>query len=139
MIALVFAACGLAILLAGGALVARGRWAGGALVPRGRWTGDRPGWLMRTMVRAADGVRAARTMARPTAASLLLVGALLVVTVVPALAASPAPGTLSGDARSSGIPPSFIGQPVLAAVAVIALGVLTAAATTLYARGARRR
>lgn len=48
--------------------------------------------------------------------------------------ASAAPDVAGGDTRSSGTPPSFVGQPILAAVAVIVLGLLTAAAATAYVR-----
>jgi hypothetical protein len=44
-----------------------------------------------------------------------------------------------GDTRSSGTPPSFIGEPILAAFAVVVLGALTAGATLLYVRLAQRR
>ena len=54
-------------------------------------------------------------------------------------AASAAPNIATGDTRSSGTPPSFIGQPILAAVAVVVLGLLTAAATVLYTRATQHR
>jgi hypothetical protein len=52
---------------------------------------------------------------------------------------SPQPGASAeavagGDTRSSGTPPSFVGQPVLAAVAVVLLGIVVAGAATLYVR-----
>lgn len=58
----------------------------------------------------------------------------------PALAASPSPAAGGvGDTRSSGQGAGFAGQPVLAAVAVVALGVATAGATMLYVRLTRAR
>lgn len=54
--------------------------------------------------------------------------------------ASPSPLAIAGgDTRSSGTPPSFIGEPILAAFAVVVLGALTAGATLLYVRLAQRR
>ena len=51
--------------------------------------------------------------------------------------ASAAP-VAGGDTRSSGTPPSFVGQPVLAAIGVIVLGLLTAAAAAAYVRLSQR-
>jgi len=54
--------------------------------------------------------------------------------------ASPSPLAIAGgDTRSSETPPSFVGQPILAALAVVALGALTAGASVLYVRLAQRR
>jgi hypothetical protein len=54
--------------------------------------------------------------------------------------AAPSPGAIpGGDTRSSGTPPSFVGQPILAALAVVILGVLTAGASLLYVRLTQRR
>jgi hypothetical protein len=78
-------------------------------------------------------------------ASRCLVAAMLVVLVLslavgPAMAASPAPGSGGvGDTRSSGQGAGFAGEPILAAVAVIALGVVTAGATTAIVRLTRAR
>jgi hypothetical protein len=48
--------------------------------------------------------------------------------------AASAEAVAGGDTRSSGTPPSFVGQPVLAAVAVVLLGIVVAGAATLYVR-----
>jgi hypothetical protein len=73
----------------------------------------------------------------------LLAAATLVFLVAlagPALAVSPSPQpVVVGDTRSSGSPPSFIGQPILAAIGVIALGVVAAGATILYVRLTQER
>lgn len=116
----------------------------------------------------ANRARAAGAAALLAAGCLLLVGALAVALVgtVHAADASPPPtGPLAvagsspassgpaaaggatpsplaiagGDTRSSGIPPSFDGQPILVALAVVALGALTAGASVLYVRLAQRR
>ncbi len=54
-------------------------------------------------------------------------------------ASSAAPNIATGDTRSSGTPPSFIGQPILAALAVVVLGLLTAAVIVLYTRATQHR
>ena len=90
----------------------------------------------------ADRTRAAGAAILLAAGCLLLAVALLVLVALPALAASPAPspaGIGAGDTRTSGTPPSFVGQPILALIGVLVLGVLTAAATTLYVRVTRQR
>ena len=88
----------------------------------------------------ADRRRAAGAAILLAAGCLLLAVALLVVVAVPALAASPSPAALgTGDTRTSGAPPSFVGQPILAAIGVLVLGVVTAVATTLYVRLTRQR
>ncbi len=48
--------------------------------------------------------------------------------------AASADAVAGGDTRSSGTPPSFVGQPVLAAVAVMLLGIVVAGAATIYVR-----
>lgn len=47
---------------------------------------------------------------------------------------SPAPSADSGDTRSSGEAPGFVGAPWLAVVAVAAIGVAAAGATIAYVR-----
>lgn len=49
-------------------------------------------------------------------------------------AASPAPSAGSGDTRSAGEAPGFVGSPLVAIVAVLALGGVAAAATIAYVR-----
>ena len=53
-----------------------------------------------------------------------------------ALGASPSPsaGPAGGDPRSSGEGPGFVGDPVFAIVAVLAIGLLSVAITYLYVR-----
>jgi hypothetical protein len=51
-----------------------------------------------------------------------------------AAAASPAPSAETGDTRSSGEAPGFVGEPLVAIVAVLGLGVVAAAATIAYVR-----
>ncbi len=88
----------------------------------------------------ADRKRAARAAILLGAGCLLLAVALLALVAAPTLAASPSPVDIgAGDTRTSGTPPSFVGQPILALVGVLVLGVLTAAATALYVRVTRRR
>jgi hypothetical protein len=87
----------------------------------------------------ADRTRAARAAFLLGAGCLLLAVALLALVAAPALAASPSPVDIgAGDTRTSGTPPSFVGQPILALIGVVVLGVLTAAATALYVRVTRR-
>jgi hypothetical protein len=51
-----------------------------------------------------------------------------------ALAASPAPSAETGDTRSAGEAPGFVGSPLIAVVAVLGLGAVAAAATIAYVR-----
>ncbi len=51
-----------------------------------------------------------------------------------ALAASPQPSSGTGDTRSAGEAPGFVGAPLIAVAAVLALGVLAAVATMSYVR-----
>jgi hypothetical protein len=77
----------------------------------------------------------------PTVKSSTAAGASLESSAPFAVGGAP-PSSLAiegGDTRSSGTPPSFIGEPILAAFAVVVLGALTAGATLLYVRLAQRR
>ena len=51
-----------------------------------------------------------------------------------ALAASPQPSSGAGDTRSAGEAPGFVGAPLVAVAAVLALGVLAVLATIGYVR-----
>jgi len=51
-----------------------------------------------------------------------------------ALAASPTPPPAGGDPRSSGQGPGLVGDPLFALAAVIAIGVVSVAATLVYVR-----
>ncbi|HEX5148164.1 MAG TPA: hypothetical protein VFW02_03705 [Candidatus Limnocylindrales bacterium] len=54
---------------------------------------------------------------------------------VPALAASPGPTTgPGGDPRSSGQGPGLVGDPVLAVLVVVAIGIAAVALTFVYVR-----
>jgi hypothetical protein len=44
-----------------------------------------------------------------------------------------------GDTRSSGEGPGLVGQPLVIALGVLVLGLVSAGAATLYARRTRRR
>lgn len=59
---------------------------------------------------------------------------------VPVLAASPSPTTSAGgDPRSSGQGPGLVGDPVLAVLAVVAIGIAAVALTFVYVRLTDRR
>jgi hypothetical protein len=49
-------------------------------------------------------------------------------------AASPVPSAESGDTRSAGEAPGFVGSPLVAVLAVITLGAVAAVATIAYVR-----
>jgi hypothetical protein len=51
-----------------------------------------------------------------------------------AVAASPSPDPIGGDPRSSGQGPGLVGDPLLALLAVVAIGVLSVIATLIYVR-----
>ena len=51
-----------------------------------------------------------------------------------ALAASPEPSAAGGDTRSPGEGPGLVGEPFLAILGVVGLGLLTAGGTLLYVR-----
>jgi len=103
-------------------------------------------------VLAADGATFPQRVTVVRAAPSALVSASAAASAPPAAAtgvsgsqpASPAVGSpqpaasaeavAGGDTRSSGTPPSFVGQPILAAVAVVLLGIVVAGAAALYVR-----
>jgi hypothetical protein len=59
---------------------------------------------------------------------------LLLLAAVPVHAASPEPSADSGDTRTSGEPPGFIGAPLFAIGGVLLIGLLAAGATIAYVR-----
>ena len=76
--------------------------------------------------------------------SRLLRAAIVVVAwaalAVPALAASPTPTLAAGgDPRSSGQGPGLVGDPVLAVLIVVAIGIAAVAITLAYVRLTDRR
>ena len=76
----------------------------------------------------------ARASARALASVLAGVG-LVLVAVLPALAATPTPTVeLGGDPRSSGQGPGLVGDPLLAILIVVGIGVVALGATLLYVR-----
>jgi len=66
------------------------------------------------------------------AALAATVGWLLSASV--ALAASPTPGTEAGDPRSSGQGPGLVGDPLLAVLAVVVIGVTAVLVTLAWIR-----
>lgn len=50
------------------------------------------------------------------------------------MAASPSPGADGGDPRSSGQGPGLVGDPVVALVAVLLIGLISVLATLAYVR-----
>lgn len=66
-------------------------------------------------------------------------GVLWLAAALRTAAASPSPGPLVGDPRSSGQGPGLVGDPAFALLAVIAIGLVTVAATLLYVRMTARR
>jgi len=96
-----------------------------------------PGEAMRVL--AEDAPR------RPMAAAITLVAGAVVTTAgiawavlgamtATALAASPSPGVIAGDPRSSGSGPGLVGAPLLAIGAVIGIGLVAAFATLAWVR-----
>ena len=78
---------------------------------------------------------------RPVVAGLrarcaaLAVGIALAVLLMPgiAVAATPAPYSATGDTRS-GTTPAYVGQPIMAALFVVGLGIVVAGATMVIVR-----
>jgi len=63
---------------------------------------------------------------------------LWLATALVAVAASPTPGPLVGDPRSSGQGPGLVGDPAFALLAVLMIGLVTVVATLLYVRATAR-
>lgn len=84
-------------------------------------------------IRAARTVRTARTAAA-TAVALAWLSVAMTT-----LAASPTPGPVGGDPRSSGQGPGLVGDPAFALLAVVAIGLGSAIATLVYVRLTARR
>jgi hypothetical protein len=82
----------------------------------------------RVLVRAL-GRPLARTLA---AAAAVVATSMLLAGVV--LAASPSPSAQAGDPRSSGQGPGLVGDPLFAIAVVVAIGILSLAATLVYVR-----
>jgi len=79
-------------------------------------------------VGAAAAAAVTAVMAVAAAVTCLLASALTV------LAASPSPGTGAGDPRSSGQGPGLVGDPLLALLAVVLIGLGSVAATLIWVR-----
>lgn len=73
--------------------------------------------------------------------AVLILAVLLAARLAPsALGAEPSPILVDPlDPRAEGEGPGLVGAPLLAALAVVALGVIAAAGTALYVRLTRRR
>lgn len=69
---------------------------------------------------------------------LVAVVASAAMTTLPARSASPEPPIVAGDPRSEGEGPGIMGSPVVIALGVVALGVVTAAVTLLVLRLTRQ-
>ena len=67
-----------------------------------------------------------------TAVAWLMIG-------LPVLAASPSPGPVGGDPRSSGQGPGLVGDPGFALIAVVVIGLVSVLATAAYVRLTARR
>jgi hypothetical protein len=68
------------------------------------------------------------------------VALLWLAVALPLLAASPSPTAApGGDPRSSGQGPGLVGEPVVAVLAVVAIGVGALALTLVYIRATSRR
>jgi hypothetical protein len=61
------------------------------------------------------------------------------MTGLTALAASPSPGPVGGDPRSSGQGPGLVGDPGFALIAVVVIGLVSLLATAAYVRLTARR
>jgi hypothetical protein len=91
---------------------------------------------------ASSAVSTARLLVALVMLLLLTVIALLLLISASAAAADPTPapvGLLAGDSRSEGVGPGLVGSPLGVLVAVVALGVATAAITAILARLLQRR
>lgn len=72
------------------------------------------------------------------AAVVLAVVPILLPALVAAQSATPTPGS-GGDTRSSGSGPGIVGQPLVIALGVVIIGIVSAAVAAAYARVALRR
>jgi hypothetical protein len=61
------------------------------------------------------------------------------MTGLSAFAASPSPGPVGGDPRSSGQGPGLVGDPGFALLAVVVIGLASVVATAVYVRLTARR
>jgi len=78
-------------------------------------------------------------VSRPRATVAAATIVVWLVTAMATLAASPSPGAPGGDPRSSGQGPGLVGDPALALVAVVLIGVGSVVATLAYVRLTGRR
>jgi hypothetical protein len=77
-------------------------------------------------------------VARRLSAALPTVAAWLAIATA-ALAATPTPGAEAGDPRSSGQGPGLVGDPLLAVLAVVVIGVTAVLVTLAWIRLTARR
>ena len=80
-----------------------------------------------------------RRVAPPVVALTLALLATALIGAASALAASPSPGVGVGDPRSSGQGPGLVGDPGLAILAVVAIGLATVAVTLAWVRLTAKR
>jgi len=83
--------------------------------------------------------REVRRAVPPAVALTLALLSTAIVGAASALAASPSPGVGVGDPRSSGEGPGLVGDPGLAILAVVAIGLGTVAITLLWIQLTARR
>ena len=68
------------------------------------------------------------------AVAIAMAGVAWLAFALTAFAASPTPGVEAGDPRSSGQGPGLVGDPGIAILAVVAIGLGSVVATLLYVR-----
>jgi hypothetical protein len=89
-------------------------------------------------MRSLDGRRVlVRAWGRALAQTLATAAAVVAGSIRTAgtvLAASPSPSAQAGDPRSSGQGPGLVGDPLFAIAVVVAIGILSLAATMVYVR-----
>jgi hypothetical protein len=90
-------------------------------------------------MRRVPHLPARRSRIARAAVAAILAGALVLTIAAVALAADPTPSPASGDPRSNGQGPGFVGQPLLAIGIVAAVGLGAVAATLVYVRLTARR
>ncbi len=61
------------------------------------------------------------------------------LTAIVVSAASPSPGAIGGDPRSSGQGPGLVGDPLFALVSVVTIGLVSILATLIYLRLTAKR